>query len=461
MRKNILLFLQLLPFITIGQATIKINSVPEYYTPLLDTVFLSGNFNGWNPVDTAYMMIPGINGTYSISINGITDSVIEYKFTRGSWSNVETQADGSFLANRSFVFSNGLQIEDTVANWNDMTGTHTAVGNTRILDLDFAMPQLQRQRRIWVYLPPDYYTSNNYYPVLYMQDGQNLFDELYNFAGEWGIDESMDSLAAVLSPEAIIVGIDNGGIDRINEYSPWIDTAYGGGQGDDYVSFICDDLKPFIDGHFRSMPNRNNTGIMGSSMGGLVSFYAAIKRQDVFSRVGIFSPSFWFSDSIYGFINMQGHQQNMRMYFLCGGLEDSVMTAGMQNVYDTLLANGFSSAEMNFLVPSDGQHSEWFWKREFPAAFTWLFGSLVDTKDYSNAENILRVYPQPASSFINVLSYSGAVIRIYNMEGRLMKSFISDKDDSSIDISGFPRGMYILEMSDGTSGLQLAKFIKE
>ena len=243
----------------------------------------------------------------------------------GAWTNVETTLNGTDISNRTFVFSNGMTLNDTVENWKDMLGSHTAVGNTKILDLDFSIPQLGRQRRIWVYLPVDYYTTNNHYPVLYMQDGQNLFDVVYTaFGVEWGVDESMDYLSSVFNPEAIVVGIDNGP-ERIDEYSPWVNTSYGGGQGDEYVSFICNTLKPFIDSYFRTLPDRENTGIMGSSLGGLISFYGAIKHQDVFSKAGVFSPSFWFSDSVYTFIKSQGHLQNMRIYFVAGTQEDSSM----------------------------------------------------------------------------------------------------------------------------------------
>jgi predicted alpha/beta superfamily hydrolase len=293
-----------------------------------------------------------------------------------------------------------------------------------------------------------------------MQDGQNLFDLLYCFSDEWGIDESMDNLASVFSPKAIIIGIDNGGINRINEYSPWVDATYGGGQGDAYVSFICNTLKPFIDSHFRTLPDRENTGIMGSSMGGLISFYGALKHQDIFSKAGIFSPSFWFSDSIYNFISSQGHLQDMKIYFMCGGQEGGTMVSDMQNVYDSLLLHGFSASEMNFQTRADGQHSEWFWQREYPSAYEWLFTSMVTGIENVNKGNDIDIYPQPASTAINITTQPNDIIEIYNIDGQIMKRITAGENYTTIDISGFARGLYVMKVKS-SSLINVRKFVKE
>ncbi|MGD0711381.1 MAG: alpha/beta hydrolase-fold protein [Bacteroidales bacterium] len=459
MKKAGIIIMFLLPFLVSGQATINIKSVPEWYTPLLDTIFISGTFNSWNPADPSYRMIPNTDGTYSITISGDQDSTVQYKFTRGAWTNVETTLNGNDISNRTFIFSNGMTLNDTVENWKDMLGSHTAVGNTKILDLDFAIPQLGRQRRIWVYLPVDYYTTNNHYPVLYMQDGQNLFDEVYCFSQEWGVDESMDYLSSVFSPEAIVVGIDNGP-ERINEYSPWVNTSYGGGQGDEYVSFICNTLKPFIDSYFRTLPDRENTGIMGSSLGGLISFYGAIKHQDVFSKAGVFSPSFWFSDSVYTFIKSEGHLQNMRIYFVAGTQEDSSMITDMQHVYDTLLSSGFSSAEMNFQTVTGGQHSEYYWSQDYSPAFEWLFQPTVtgiENKDNSKSLITVSEDYQTQLIHINMQRDVAADAYVYNLCGQKLKHLAFNKS-AAISCSGFPKGIYLLRINSN-KGSQTFKIL--
>jgi metallo-beta-lactamase class B len=148
----------------------------------------------------------------------------------------------------------------------------TATASVSILDTAFAMPQLERTRRIWLYLPPGYAASTRRYPVLYMHDGQNLFDAATSFAGEWGVDETLDSLHALGDPGVIVVGIDNGRMKRMDEYTPWHNTRYGGGEGDAYVDFLTQTLKPYVDAHYRTLAERVHTGVAGSSMGGRSRF---------------------------------------------------------------------------------------------------------------------------------------------------------------------------------------------
>ena len=186
----------------------------------------------------------------------------------------------------------------TIEQWEDTSGvTHTATNQVYILDSNFSMwNYLPRTRRIWIYLPRSYSTDvNRTYPVLYAHDGQNLFDRATSFSGEWQMDESLDRL----SKNLIVVGIDNGGAERINELTPYPNPEYGGGQADEYLAFIVDKLRPFINLHFRTKIDRDNTAILGSSLGGLCSYYAALKYEDIFGLIGVFSPSFWFTDDIF------------------------------------------------------------------------------------------------------------------------------------------------------------------
>lgn len=171
---------------------------------------------------------------------------------------------------------------------------HSVSGTIKVAQA-VASPQLGNQRHILVYLPPSYqHAWHRHYPVLYMHDGQNLFDHATSFAGEWGVDEAMERLAHKKGLEAIVVGIPNTGAMRLAEYSPFRDSQLGGGLGDKYVDFIANTLKPIIDNDFRTLPDKPNCGIMGSSMGGLISLYAFFYRPDVFGFTGVMSPSLWF-----------------------------------------------------------------------------------------------------------------------------------------------------------------------
>lgn len=180
---------------------------------------------------------------------------------------------------------------------------HHVSGAIRIAPAVYS-PQVGTSRDILVYLPPSYSHIDRRYPVIYMQDGQNLFDNATSYAGEWGVDETMEELGRGEGLEAIIVGIPNAGIHRLDEYSPFKDRRLGGGRGNDYLGFLIDIIKPQIDHEFRTMPHRKHTGIMGSSMGGLISLYAFFEYSSVFGFAGVMSPSLWFADeAIFDYID--------------------------------------------------------------------------------------------------------------------------------------------------------------
>lgn len=169
-------------------------------------------------------------------------------------------------------------------------------------------PQLHNRRHVMVYLPPSYFHSDRRYAVLYMQDGQNLFDNATSYAGEWGVDETMERLAYQDGLEAIVVGIPNMGMQRVHEYSPFVDPHLGGGHGNEYLDFITQTIKPLVDRDFRTLPGRRYTGIMGSSMGGLISLYGFFRHREVFGYTGVMSPSLWFGGgAIYDYVSAAGY----------------------------------------------------------------------------------------------------------------------------------------------------------
>jgi metallo-beta-lactamase class B len=250
----------------------------------------------------------------------------------------------------------------------------------RILSDSFAIPQLGRRRRVWLYLPPDYATSTTRYPVLYLQDGQNVFDDSTAFAGEWGVDETLDSLHAAGDRGAIVVAVDNGGDRRLDEYDPWVtrDRKYGGGEGDEYVDFLVHTLKPYVDRHYRTRPDAASTAVVGSSMGGLIALYATLTHPTVFGRAGVFSCACWIADPQIYAVARRAHPRGAtpRLYFVSGALEtpSGGPAADQRRMVDTLVAAGFPLGRaLRALTPADGKHAEWFWRREFPAAYRWLF----------------------------------------------------------------------------------------
>jgi predicted alpha/beta superfamily hydrolase len=154
---------------------------------------------------------------------------------------------------------------------------HTVTGHVLVLE-SLESPQLGNRRDIYVYLPRTYAESDRRFPVMYMQDGQNLFDRATSFGEEWGVDQILES-AAPGRTEAIVVGIANTGDTRCDEYSPFRDPKLGGGAGDRYLAFLTDTVKPAVDSRFRTLPGREATGIAGSSMGGLISLYTHTSKS--------------------------------------------------------------------------------------------------------------------------------------------------------------------------------------
>lgn len=232
-------------------------------------------------------------------------------------------------------------------------------------------PQLKTSKKIWVYLPKEYATTTKKYPVIYMHDAQNLFDAATSYIGEWNVDETLDSINA----KVIIIGIEHGGDKRMEELTPYKNSKYGGGKADDYLDFIVHTLKPKIDATYRTKTNAKNTAIFGSSLGGLVSFYAALKYPDVFGKVGCFSPSFWFNRKEINDLMAQTKNFDSKIYFLCGDNEgDADVIPDMKNVEHWVNTKRCECKKMNKeVIVKGGQHNEKMWREHFKMAYLWLF----------------------------------------------------------------------------------------
>jgi predicted alpha/beta superfamily hydrolase len=248
--------------------------------------------------------------------------------------------------------------------------TGTASKNVHVIDTAFYIPQLNRYRRIWLYLPESYKTSRKKYPVLYMHDGQNVFDEKTSFSGEWGVDEAIDTLGNAVG-EMIVVAIDNGGAKRMTEYNPYDHEKFGKGEGDAYVDFIVKTLRPYINKNYRTKRSAKYTFTAGSSMGGLISLHALLKYPNRFGGAGVFSPAFWLAPQVKDDVSKKAKKVKGKIYFFAGQQEGETMVPDMLSVFE--LFSSKSKAKLTSVIRSEGKHSESTWRNEFPLFYKWLF----------------------------------------------------------------------------------------
>ena len=234
----------------------------------------------------------------------------------------------------------------------------------------FYIPQLNRHRAIRVLLPRNYaQDTSRRFPVIYLKDGQNLFDSGTASSRHWKLSEFM--ARQPLKRQAILVGIDHGGLDRAHEYAPFR-RGKNGGQGDAYLQFIAHTLKPFIDQHYRTWAHREATGIVGASLGGLIALYAGLRYGHVFGKVGALSPSLWFNPQLIGLSEKSGGQKS-QIYVSGSKTEMRGMEATLEKTYWSLKNSGYSDEQIRVVARDRGRHSETFWAREFKPMYEWLF----------------------------------------------------------------------------------------
>lgn len=246
-------------------------------------------------------------------------------------------------------------------------------------------PATLAARDITVFLPEGYDAdAERRYPVLYMHDGQNLFSaEQAAFGVEWGVDETVELLLADDAIEPlIVVGIDNTA-DRIADYTPTVDSEYGGGDGAAYVAWLVETVKPAIDALFRTRCEAEHTGLMGSSLGGLISLYAALAQPGVFGRVGVVSPSLWWDgERLLGELEAYEGPMPTRLWLDMGTAEGesngdlTINVARVRAARDRALARGLVLGEdLGYLEAVGGAHNEAAWRARLPAILRFLFGS--------------------------------------------------------------------------------------
>ncbi|MFC1572565.1 alpha/beta hydrolase-fold protein [Candidatus Eisenbacteria bacterium] len=452
-------------------------------TPPQDSVYIAGDFQGWNPGDPSYRLMKVGGLLHEIILTFEVGTPLQFKFTRGDWSKVEKGPNGEEIPNRTHTVTEADTLDLTVASWADIPVGSTITGDVTLI----TVPGFLSGRRVWVYLPPEYHDEpERTYPVLYMLDGQNVFDEATSFDGEWGVDETCETLipAGEMAP-IIVVAVANGELNRIHEYTPWYDPDFQGGVGgggEEHLQAFINTLLPFIDANYRTHTGPEYTGLAGSSLGGLMSMYAAYAHPEAFGRIGALSTSFWWKDHELLAWAATQTKPPANVYMDMGTLESGVMVDengnGVDDSIDDLRAMRDLMVSQGFILDQDlmvvedegGQHNEYYWRSRFPVTLQYLFPmSLTSVLGDEGAPSrtrlpILRQNApnpfNPSTTLAYVLPNRGRVeLRIYEGSGRLMLTLVNDVQTAGshealwdgLDSTGQPaaHGVYFARLRAG------------
>jgi enterochelin esterase-like enzyme len=339
------------------------------------SVYICGNIPqlaNWNP--GALKMTPVGNHTWNIKIRTETSFPIEYKYTRGSWEKENANANGNPLSNFIIKVKNDTIIINSVPAWLNKTGRKIT---GQVTGMVIYHRQLKgdgiSDRDIVVWLPPEYKKEKSKkYSVLYMQDGQNIFDPATSsFGVDWQIDETCDSLvkAKAIDP-LIVVGIYNTR-ERMSEYTP-------GKAGSNYMNFVVNIVKPLIDKSYRTLPDRKHTFVGGSSAGGTISFMLAWNYPELFSKAFCLSPAFMIQniDLVKVVSDYKGKKKKLVFYIDNGskGLEERLQP-GVDEMIKTLEQKGYKKNKDYFYISApDAEHNEAAWAKRMPEALKSLLG---------------------------------------------------------------------------------------
>lgn len=341
-------------------------------------VFLTGDFCNWNPSNPDFLMERVDEGKFRIAKDKLPkiEENSFYKYTKGGWDHVELDVFGNSPKNRLFKKESET---DFVPLWRQNGYTPFFKETMPIVEVfseAFEIPQLKRKRKISVILPHDYNeNTEKRYPVLYMNDAQNLFGKGSAY-GNWEIDKRLSLLKREGEKDVIVVAIDHGDDTRNTEYSPYAaPKTHQKGEGMRYATFIVRTLKPLIDEQYRTLPDRQFTGIGGSSMGGLISIYTGMMYPEKIGRMMVFSPSLWAGPKIYFDAVEFFNPLETKIYIYGGGKESTTMFSNIEKLIETIEGQGFSAdkIEIKSELDPNGEHNEKRWGQEFPKALRWLF----------------------------------------------------------------------------------------
>jgi predicted alpha/beta superfamily hydrolase len=366
----------LIIFFTAGLSLAQVKLEVIVQSPEIDSlenIFITGNqieFGNWNPGLVSLNKFKEAQWRKIFYLPQNTQ--VEFKFTKGSWDSEALDEKGSIPGIISFTLKRDTTLFLVINNWKDLRENLSGQVTGKVIYHKNFEGRKVLPRDIVVWLPPGYDSAiNKFYPVLYMHDGQNLFDpSTSSFGIDWQMDETTDSLIRKNEiKEIIIVGIYNT-YKRRTEYANTND-------GYNYINFIIEELKPFIDKTYRTLPDRINTATGGSSMGGLISFIITWQYWDVFSKAACLSPAFKVSefDYVSTVKEDQMAKKPVKFYIDNGGvgLEEKLLP-GINEMLNLLNDKGYKNGEdIYWYYDKTAEHNESAWAKRAWRFLKFLF----------------------------------------------------------------------------------------
>lgn len=355
-----------------------------------EPLYLAGTFNNWCSKHLSIGRVPAKGDQIEFVLEHNPTDELELKLSRGTWQTLSASSGGKLLPPVRVNPHDESVVHLKIEAWRDRFPACTASSQVHLIDKPVYFPRLQSYKKVWVYLPKEYrFREDKSYPVLYMHDGQHLFDEATSVgrAGpvEWMVDETLDAT----NESVIVVGIEHSPDPhgRKKEYMVHVGPDVEDPQGWAYLQDIVETLKPYIDQHFRTLPDRLHTAMVGSSLGGLLTWYAGMKFPDCFGSVGIFSPSVWIGkdtlvaymeDGLKGGSNADlADRPDQQYYFYVGGHEyrknlGARPGAMLQDLEELFTQFSHRMGSLSCLdVSPEGRHSSEYWQSAFQRFFAW------------------------------------------------------------------------------------------
>lgn len=347
--------------------------------------YLAGNFNGWSPNACLLGNIPARGEQLLHLLENVEEGELDLKITRGSWNTLTANTAGRLLPATEVNVAGDTDVYLTIEAWRDDFPASTASGQVSIMAESFYFPKLNAHRRLWIYLPKNYRLSEKRYPVIYMHDGQHLFDEATSVGRggpvEWMVDETIDEASA----DAIVIAIEHAPEyeGRKHDYLLFATDDTPAPRGLNYLQDIITTLKPYVDEYYRTLPDAPFTAMVGSSLGGLLSLYAGLYYPQVFGTLGVFSPSIWTGrEELYSTFkalkaNSRDLYKQQRYYFYAGDKENRRTKLPSENdmLADVLAftkkMKDQDIATIQVDIQEGGKHGATYWQCAFSRFFSW------------------------------------------------------------------------------------------